>query len=383
MNQESLKRILFRGFIGIYIVLGVYTELGLMEILPLKSFFLQDFLIYLRATRDAVNGVDPYLEKRIGAAFLYPPQSLLFFEAFAHIPNRTIMAGVFFIVNIAMLIAMTYGVIKYFKLSQADAWFLYPLALGFAPFLELLHIGQVNQFIEFGLFLMFAFATQTPWLAGLGLGWAAMLKVTPAVFLAYLFLSKKWKAIGATIGTALAFSVLTWMRYGRDFFFSYIDAFRSVLSQFPDGLESHSFFAVVNRFVDIHAYTTTIQTALNIYLLLIIASGLLSYYMKDMDLYFVVLGIGVTLTPNVLWYHHYIFLLLPLFVLMCRFNLDLRIVTWCLLGFIIIQLDRFYLTGGLLIHLFGHLTIVGVIGYQISLARKQLQQKRFYDANSI
>jgi len=325
----------------------------------------------LRATRDAVNGIDPYIEKRIGAAFLYPPQSLLFFEAFAHISNRTIMMGIFFIVNIVMLVMMTHGVIKYFKLSQADAWFLYPLALGFAPFLELLHVGQVNQFIEFGLFLMFAYATQIPWLAGLGLGWAAMLKVTPAVFLAYLFLNKQWKAIAATAGTVLVFSTLTWMRYGKFFFFSYVGAFRSILKQSPTGLESHSLFAVVNRFVDVHVYTTIIQNALNIYLLLIIASGLLSYYTNNMDLYFVALGIGVTLTPNVLWYHHYIFLLLPLFVLMCRSNLDIHIVTWCLLGFIIIQLDRFYLTGGLLIHFFGHITIIGLIVYQAILARKK------------
>ncbi|HKJ37318.1 MAG TPA: hypothetical protein VJ972_00960, partial [Anaerolineales bacterium] len=82
MNRERIKRIIFRSLIGIYLALGIFTELGLMEILPLKQHLLADFSIYQRAAIDAALGIDPYIETRIGSAFVYPPQSLLFFEAF-------------------------------------------------------------------------------------------------------------------------------------------------------------------------------------------------------------------------------------------------------------------------------------------------------------
>jgi hypothetical protein len=218
---------------------------------------------------------------------------------------------------------------------------------------------------------MFTFATQMPWLAGFGLGWAAMLKVTPIVFAAYLVITKQWKAIAATAITILIFTLITWTRYGTASFVNYVEVLRSMLGQFPDGLESHSLFAVINRFIDIHQYAPILQTGLNIYFILILASGVLSMYINRTDFFFVVLGIGVTMTPNLLWYHHYVFLLLPLFVLMQISRLDARIVTWCLLGFIIIQIDRFYLTAGLLIHIFAHLTILGLIAYQVHLAWKQ------------
>lgn len=369
MRYQSWKKIALRVFIGIYFALGIYTQLGLMEILPIQKSFLQDFSIYERAAKDVAIGKDPYSEKRIGVAYLYPPQSLLVFEAFGRIEEPVVKACLFMLVNIVMLIYMTHGIIKHYNLTFSDAWFLYWLALGFAPFLELLYLGQVNEFVEFGLFLAFVYAVSMPWLAGVGLGWAIMLKITPIVFLAYLFICKRWKAIAATLGTILFFTLLAWMRYGTLPFRSYTGAFHSMVGQFPNGLESHSLFSVIDRFVDVGKYAPAAQIGLNVYLLLILATGVLGYYIHDADLFFATLGIAVTLTPNLLWYHHHIFLLLPLFILICRSRLHLLVTAWCLLGFIIIQIDRFYLTAGLLIHIFGHLTIMALIVYQIHLAR--------------
>ncbi len=347
-----------------------------MDFLPLPKYFLADYFIYERAANDAVLGQDPYLDKNIGTAFVYPPPSILFFEAFSQIEARTVKIAVFAAVNIAMLVYMVYGTIRHYKLTQSSAWFLYPLALGFAPFLELLHVGQVNQFVEFGLFLVFVYSTQLPWLAGFGLGWAAMLKVTPLVFTVYLFLTKRWKALAFTVGTILLFTVLAWLRYGSAPFFNYVDAFRSILGQFPDWMESHSLFAKIDQYADIDRHASALQTGLNLYLLLILASGLVSYYAGTLDLFFVVTGMAVTLTPNLLWYHHYVFLLLPFFILMCWSRLNPRVTAWCLLGFLIIQLDRWYLTTGLLIHIFTHLTILGLVIYQVNLAYRKYRQSR-------
>lgn len=366
-ESELLRRILWRTLIGIYLLLGIYTEIGLIQMKPLPETFLDDFAIYERAAKDAVQGKDPYSETNIGSAFLYPPQSLLFFEIFNLIRQRTVQIWFFFLVNIGLMTYMVYGVIKYYKLSQSQAWFLYPLALGFAPFLEVLHVGQVNQFVEFGLFLTFVYSASLPILAALGLSIAILFKVTPVVFALYLFVTKKWKALVAAVAIILFISFLAWIRYGGPIFGRYLEVFRYLLGQFPSGFISHSLFAVINRLWPIESYATILNSGLRIYLLLVMASSLISYYTGNMNLFFVVVGLAVTLTSNVLWYHHYVFFLLPLLILMCWSRLNPYVVAWCLLGFIIIQIDRFYLTAGLLIHIFGHTTVIALLAYQILL----------------
>ena len=66
----------------------------------------------------------------------------------------------------------------------------------------------------------------------------------------------------------------------------------------------------------------------------------------------------MTLAPNVMWYHHYTFLILPLFIWMGYAKLAPHVVGWCLLGMLIIQVDRWALTHGLLIHVFAHLPFI-------------------------
>ena len=379
--MENWKRIALQVFTGIYIAFGIYTEMGLMEVAPLSKDLFADYSIYEKAAENIVNGKDPYAERSIGVAFIYPPQSLLFFEALTHIKASFAKVGLFIFINVGLLIYMIYGIIKHYNLKQRNAWFLYPLGLAFAPFLELLHIGQVNELIEFGLFLTFAYSGQSALLAGIGLSEAILLKVTPVVFMLYLLITKKWRVIAISIGIIVVVSCLAWLRYGEDVFWSYFDVFRYITNQFPDFFASQSLFAIINRFVDIREYARILQTGLDIYLLLIMASSIVSYYIGQPGLFFVTLGLGITLTPNLIWYHHYVFLLLPLFILMCLSRLDARVVAWCLVGFIIIQLDRWYLTAGLLIHSFVHLTIVGLIVYQLYLAWNLYREKSAYTFN--
>jgi hypothetical protein len=67
------------------------------------------------------------------------------------------------------------------------------------------------------------------------------------------------------------------------------------------------------------------------------------------------------LSPNILWYHHYVFFLLPLLIWMTWQRQNNLVMLWCLTGMLIIQFDYFLLTGGLLIHLFGHFSILALL----------------------
>jgi len=60
-----------------YLVLGFYTELKLIGVKPLPEKLIEDFHYYRRAYSNAQETGDPYQEREIGMAFLYPPPSLL------------------------------------------------------------------------------------------------------------------------------------------------------------------------------------------------------------------------------------------------------------------------------------------------------------------
>jgi hypothetical protein len=46
-------------------------------------------------------------------------------------------------------------------------------------------------------------------------------------------------------------------------------------------------------------------------------------------------------------------------------RLDRRVVIWCLAGLLIVQFDRRFPPHGLLIHLFGHLSLLAVLAWQL------------------
>ena len=71
----------------------------------------------------------------------------------------------------------------------------------------------------------------------------------------------------------------------------------------------------------------------------------------------IVLLMAMTLMPNIVWYHHYLFLTLALAIWVYRQKLTLSVSLWCLIGLLLIQIDRFYLTGGLLVHIFVYISL--------------------------
>ena len=72
-----------------------------------------------------------------------------------------------------------YGVAKYYGYSMDKIWYWFVICLGFAPFLELLHIGQINVITMFGIFMMFFWESTSSVLSGAGLSLAVITKVSP------------------------------------------------------------------------------------------------------------------------------------------------------------------------------------------------------------
>lgn len=393
LNAKSpfLRSILIVLYLCLYLAIGFYTELQLIKSKPYNSL-LEDFRFYQRAAFDAFDGRDPYALRDIGEGYLYPPPALLIIEIFSHIKPFYLMAFLYSAANIAFLILMIFGIVKYYGFSSNQMWYLYVIGLGFAPFLELLHVGQINVITMFGIFLLFIWTNSSPILGGLGLGLAIVTKVTPLFFFGYLIVNRKYKIIAATIVVISIMIILSILRYGFTPVLEYPNTFRWLLDQFPLDQNSQSLAAKLaigghdGRFQkivfllpaplqvpieSIFMYFTlnyrTVQRVLMIYILLaIIISSIFTFYGKlPSEPLFIVTALGMIFSPNVMWYHHYVFILLPLLIWMGWSRFNKRVVIWCLMGFLIIQFDRSVPPHGLFIHAFGHISLLAILIWQI------------------
>ncbi len=404
-TSSTLSQLVIGLGVCIYLVAGLYTELRLIELKPLPDFLLEDFKFYEHALFRVLEGRNPY-EMRSAGNFFYPPPALLIVEVFSHIQPFFLQASIYLVTNIALLTLIVVGIAKRYGYSIDQVWYWFILAWGFAPFLELLHIGQINVVTSFGIFLLFFFDPSLPILAGAGLSLAIITKVTPAVFLWYLVITAKPARAGSerfygvrkrfttsayALVALLILVVISALRYGIVPFSKYPEFFGNLLRVFPLEANSQSLVAkltvvdspqfhdlvahlpaqwqtpVISTFTLFTTYHQTIHRMLLVYILLAIAtSGVLTLiYEQEKEHLFIVTALGMTLSPNILWYHHYVFLLLPLLVWMGWKRLDPRLVLWCFLGLLIVQIDRRFPPYGLLIHIWAHISLLCVLVSQI------------------
>lgn len=380
--MKNRRNVFLVAFSILYVFLGCATELEFAKGTPLPGTLFVDFSIYERTLVYALNGESPYAILNIGQGFLYPPSALFLVELFFYIRPFALKVFIYSSINILLLIWMVYGLANYYGYTGKQVWYWYVICMGFAPFLELLHLGQINIFVLFGLFLLFMYTEGLPNLGGFGWAMAVLTKVSPLPFLIYLFALRKWKTIAFAVSMILLILGLSVLRYGFNGVVEYPTVLMYITHQFPLFTNTQSLVAKVfwlqeylyfkygvapTPLVYLAENIEFTQQLINLYIMtLILISAFLLYLGRQKREYlFMITALGVMLLPNVMWYHHYVFILLPLLIWMGFTRLNPWVTAWCLLGFLIIQIDRFELTYGLLIHIFSHITIWLVMFQQI------------------
>jgi len=384
VSNSRLTNVILALYLLLYLLAGAVTDVGLMNYKPLTAEeILGDFKYYERALNAARAGQDPYVVRELGPAFLYPPPALLIVEMVSLFPPPWVRTLAFGIINVVLVCCLVVGIARLYGYALRRVWWWFPVALGFAPFYELLQVGQINVFTEFGIFLMFWAELSQPIISGLGLGLAIITKVTPAVFLGYLFVNKRFRSIAFALLAVGILIVLALLRYGWLSFQVYPGVFIDLLHTFP--LDLHSQSLVSKLTVMSHspswpfsplsdAAIPLVQQALTIYMaIVLLLGGLATYVVKQREPFFVLVNLCMLFSPNIMWYHHYVFIILPLFVLLAWTRFKLPVTLWCLIGLLVIQIDRFRLTTGLLIHVFGHLTILGILIWLLWQAYRSLR----------
>lgn len=350
--------------LGMYIVFGLYTHSIFLGTRPAY-----DFHLYENALSKAVAGGDPYDIRAIGPAFLYPPPSLFVIEAFQISPHPTMRFYLVLLVNLLATLFILRQIYARFGYTPRDVWIWFPLTFFFAPFLATLQVGQINLITEFGILLFFVAAL--PWLAAVGLTLAVITKVTPVAFLFYSFVRKDWKTILYSLILIVVVTLAAGFRYGFSTYATYIDVFADLLNTTALTQNSQSFESKVWMTFQPEFSPAYFRTLFLLYMgILVFVSGYFAVRTDDRIPLFIVLALVITVSPNVMWYHHYVFLLPPLLIWMAWQKLAPSLVLWILSGLLIIQIDYYFLTTGFLVHLFIQLSILRVIYQQYSKLRE-------------
>lgn len=361
------NQIAFGFVLCTYVFFGLYTHSIFLNTRP--SY---DFALYERALSRALSSLDPYDIRDIGPAFLYPPPSLFAIEALSMTPNESLQFYVVLSVNLVATLFIIRQIYSRFGYNVRDVWFWFPIAFFFAPFLATLQVGQINLITELGIVIFFMAAI--PWLAALGLTLAVITKVTPLAFLFYSFVGRDRKTIFYSLILIIAVILAAGFRYGFSTYTAYIDVFADLLQTTGLTQNSQSFESKVWMTFQPDFSPALFHTVFLLYMgMLVLVSGCFAARADDRVPLFIVLGLAITVSPNVMWYHHYVFLLHPLLIWMAWQKLERGLVLWIMSGLLIIQIDYYFLTTGFLIHLFVQLSILRVIYQQYSTLREMRQ----------
>ena len=359
-DSLNTNQIAFGFVLCIYIFFGIYTHSIFQSTRPAY-----DFDLYERALSRALSSLDPYDIREIGPAFLYPPPSLFVIEALGIPLNATVQFYVAVFVNLVAMLVIIRQIHVRFGYSTRDVWFWFPLTFFFAPLLATLQVGQINLITELGIVLFFVAAI--PWLAALGLTLAVITKVTPVAFLFYSVIGRDRKTIFYSLILIMVVMLAAGFRYGFSTYTTYIDVFANLLQTTGLTQNSQSFESKVWMTFRPDFSPAQFHTFFLLYMgILVLASGYFAARTKDRVPLFIVLGLVITVSPNVMWYHHYVFLLPPLLIWMAWQKLEQGLVLWIMSGLLMIQIDYYFLTTGFLIHLFVQLSILRVIYQQYS-----------------
>jgi alpha-1,2-mannosyltransferase len=151
------------------------------------------------------------LNSRYG--FTYPPFAVLAMLPMAYVSWPLAMA-------ISLILAVVTGGLLLWWMVDPIArregwtrWYAFAIAVclaaAFEPMRETVTFGQVNTLLLFlvAVDLLWLVARDSRW-AGVGVGLATAIKLTPGIFIVYLLVTKRWRAAFVASGTAAAATVL-------------------------------------------------------------------------------------------------------------------------------------------------------------------------------
>lgn len=180
----------------------------------------RDFASYYYAVQVAADGGDPYDKRALGRAsradrtrktvhpYFYPPPYLLTVAWALPLDLETAFRS-WYALGHLFLLATLLALSKLVP-GRWVAPTLGVFAVTFTPIPDTLWMGQANLLVTaLSLWGVWGVLNKRPVLGGALVGAAAMLKMSPALLVAWWVLQRRWHAVFAAIGTAIALSFLS------------------------------------------------------------------------------------------------------------------------------------------------------------------------------
>jgi alpha-1,2-mannosyltransferase len=177
-----------------------------------------DLQIYAKAMRWWDSGHDLYgfvipdkIQGQLG--YTYPPFAALLMRPLAWLPYGAAQAVYLALTVPAFVVTTWWMVAPLARRHGWSLWFVLPLALALVswlePIRETVSFGQINLLLVVLILadLLYGVPRKARW-AGVGIGLAAAIKLTPAIFILYLLLTRRWRAALTATATALAATLL-------------------------------------------------------------------------------------------------------------------------------------------------------------------------------
>ncbi|MEO3743022.1 glycosyltransferase 87 family protein [Plantactinospora sp. B5E13] len=223
MAQGAFSRARFQ--VPFVVALAVLVT-GFLSVAAVRHGFF-DLAVYWGAVHHWVRAdgqIYDWLMPDSKYGFTYPPFAALLMYPMAYLGwhtaivihvTLTVLASTLLIWWLVDPIARRTGWTRWFTLAVALC-----LAAAFEPMRETVNFGQVNMLLLFlvGVDLLWLVAPVTPFgrrlparyrrFAGVGIGLATAIKLTPGIFIVYLLITGRWRAALVASGTATAVTLV-------------------------------------------------------------------------------------------------------------------------------------------------------------------------------
>jgi alpha-1,2-mannosyltransferase len=175
-----------------------------------------DLRIYYDAIRWWADGKPLYTFSHLDPiqgplGFTYPPFAGLLMYPMAWVPVG-VVTTVMLVANLAALVITTAWLV--FPLADRHGWprwfvlgLALPLVSWLEPVRETVTFGQINILLALLVLGDLLLLVPGKW-GGIGVGLATAIKLTPAVFIVYLLVTRRWRAAATAAGTAAAATLL-------------------------------------------------------------------------------------------------------------------------------------------------------------------------------
>lgn len=215
-----------RWYVGVVLTV---TVIGILRFVLSDNTFTYhfDYDIYRGGGRAVLDGASLYNQsfqaQGITLPFTYPPLSALVFAPLALVPGTLgyLAFTILSIIGLAMTVMIVVGALATEQVGRTrptptrrqlvlTGLVALPVAVWLWPVTHTLEFGQINIL----LMLMVAadlLLPRTPWPRGMLIGFAAALKLTPAVFGLYFLLRRQWGPAVTSVVSGIAVTAVAWL----------------------------------------------------------------------------------------------------------------------------------------------------------------------------